>query len=180
MTHDVTQWFPQVPQLLGSFCRFTSQPSIALPLQFAKPGTQDVKVHTPPMHAGPVVFGRGVHTKPQLPQLFGSACVFTSQPSTKFPLQFANPGRQAPNPHTPPMHVGLVVFGRGVHTKPQLPQLFRSVCVLISQPSIVFPLQLTNGGMQGPIEQAPPMQTGVACGGTRQTLPQAPQLLTSV
>jgi hypothetical protein len=68
--------FVQLPHALGSFVRLRHEP-----LQFVRP-VMHVAEHDPFMHACPAA-----HTTLQPPQLFGSVCVFTSQPSAGMLLQ---------------------------------------------------------------------------------------------
>jgi hypothetical protein len=78
---------PQVPQFVESARMSASQPSLAMPLQSAVPSAHAMpqrpiaQVPTPPSPAG--------HTLPHAPQLFGSVCVFTSQPLAAFMSQFS-------------------------------------------------------------------------------------------
>jgi len=69
--------WPHVPQLAGCD-KSVSQPFDAMPSQSANPALHDAMVQLP-MVQFDVAWGR-LHTLPQLPQLFGSAPVFTSQP----------------------------------------------------------------------------------------------------
>ncbi len=61
------QTVPHTPQLLPSVCVFTSQPSIGLVLQSAKPVAHALMVHAPPVHVD-VALAR-LHASPQAPQL---------------------------------------------------------------------------------------------------------------
>ena len=77
-------------------------------------------------------------------------------------------------PQAPPTHV-LVALARAGHTSPHVPQLFTSVAVLASQPSVALPLQF----LKAPVHvkpQALPVQVVVALARAGQTLPQALQL----
>jgi hypothetical protein len=60
------------------------------------------------------------------------------------------------------------------HTEPHAPQLFASVCVLISQPLAAFPSQSANP-MLHENPQVPPPHVGEAFGTVGQTFPQVPQ-----
>lgn len=80
------QTVPQAPQLLASLVRFTSQPSLALPLQLLKLLRQ-VKLQVLDAQVG-VALARAGHTIPQPPQLAVSPeTVLISQPFDATPSQ---------------------------------------------------------------------------------------------
>ena len=94
---------------------------------------------------------------PHPPQLFTSAAVLTSQPSTALLLQSVHPLShvpiwQAPDTQLPPAWVYLVS-----QLLPQVPQLVL-VLVAVSQPSEVSPLQLPQSAAQDPMAQLPAAQ----------------------
>ena len=64
-------------------------------------------------------------------------------------------------------------------TRPQAPQLLTSLLVFVSQPSTGLLLQSAKPGLQDATVQTPTVQAGVPFA-TKQTRPQAPQLLTLV
>lgn len=80
----------------------------------------------------------------------------------------------------PARHVGAVhtpssqLLPEG-HTRPHAPQLFRSVLLLVSQPSACTPLQSAKPALQLAILHAPAKQAGTPLG-TEHTLPHRPQL----
>jgi hypothetical protein len=82
----------QAPQLALSLVVFTSQPSPALLLQFAKPPLQ-VKVHVLLAHTV-AALARVGQALLQAPQLVVLVVVFTSQPLPPLASQSAKPGRQ--------------------------------------------------------------------------------------
>jgi hypothetical protein len=80
---------------------------------------------------------------------------------------------QAAGLHCPPRQLSLAS-----QTRPQRPQLFRSVFRSVSHPSLVTPLQLSKPGLQVK-RHWPFLQRRVAFGTLGQTLPHAPQLSSS-
>jgi hypothetical protein len=81
-------------------------------------------------------------------------------------------------PHVPAVQVAVPLAGVG-QTWPQPPQLLTSVWVFVSQPFAALASQLAKPALQvNP--HVPPLQVAVALAGVAQTLPQAPQLLTSL
>jgi hypothetical protein len=115
------------------------------------------------------------HTVPQPPQLFGSVPVLISHPSVcLLLLQSAKPEvhvpLQLPLPH---VRVAMLLFE---HTVPQPPQLFASVTVLISQPSVrLLLLQSAKPALQLPL-QSPAAQVRVDMLLFEHALAQVPQL----
>jgi hypothetical protein len=61
-------------QLLVSFCRSTSQPSLGSPLQSANPGEQTTIWHAPSVQVDTALFA--LHALPHAPQLAASLVVF--------------------------------------------------------------------------------------------------------
>jgi hypothetical protein len=135
------------------------------------PGPQTL-THVPFWHCVPVG-----QTLPQAPQLLESVFVFVSQPVAARLSQLAK-GAVQTKPQAPPLQV-VVAFARVGQTLPQAPQLLTSVLVFVSQPFVAFPSQSAKGAMQTK-PQVPPLQVVVAFARVGQTVPQAPQLVTSV
>ena len=107
---------PQRPQLEFEVLRFTSQPSVATPLQSAKPVLQ-VKPHAPAEHVD-VALARVGHTLPQRPQLVGSVeRVEHDRVHMVWPAPHV--ARQVPSPQSWP----------AVHARPHEPQLAGSLAV---------------------------------------------------
>lgn len=129
---------PQLPQLLSSLVVLVSQPSTALPLQLAYPEAQ-LKVQPPPAQTVELVLGRAGQTLPQVLQLRGSLLVLDSQPSLELMLQSRNGLEQESTRQAPPLQVPLPLVIE--QRLPHVPQLFRSLAVLVSQPSAALPLQ---------------------------------------
>jgi hypothetical protein len=111
--------------------------------------------------------------------LFGSVLVLTSQPSVSLlALQSAKPAVHAP------LQVLAAQLTEAMwlpeQTSEQPPQLFASVAVLISQPSVsLLLLQSAKPAVQTPL-QLPAAQLCVAMWLAEQPLPQVPQLAGSV
>src|SRR4051812_22033672 len=124
----------------------------------------------PPVHEA-VELGT-LQTWPHMPQLFGSAPVFFSQPLATMPSQSWKPGLHVPTAHMPFTQAGVPLAI--MHLVPQPPQLFGSFCVLISQPSAGCMSQSLKPGLHMPIAHMPLLHAGVALGVT-QTWPQLPQ-----
>jgi len=165
-----THALPQAPQLEGDVLVFTSQPSLASPLQLPKPGLQPATVHAPPAHpATPLGIEQ---TPPQIPQLVGEVLVFVSHPSAARPLQFPKPGLQPATVHV--LATQPAVPFATEHTEPQPPQLVGDVAVFTSQPSPTSPLQFEKPALHEATVQAPAEQPAVPLA-TEQTLPHAPQ-----
>jgi hypothetical protein len=109
----------------------------------------------------------------QLPQWFWSAVMFTSQPSVGSPLQSAKPGLQLPMAHLPLLQMAVAFAIE--HLAPQLLQLEASVFRFDSQPLLHWASQLSNPGMQVPV-QILLAQLGIALAGA-QGFPQALQFI---
>jgi hypothetical protein len=161
---------PHAPQLFTLLCVFVSQPSPAMPLQFAKPALHIPTAHVPAAQTGAAF--AVAHTVPHAPQLFTLLCVFVSQPFAAFPSQSAKPALHIPIVHVPAVHPG-VAFGR-LHTAPHAPQLFTLFCVLISQPSAAFMLQFAKPMLQLATPHTPIAHEPVAFAGAH-AIPQPPQ-----
>ncbi|HUP86559.1 MAG TPA: hypothetical protein VM143_12900 [Acidimicrobiales bacterium] len=114
---------PHAPQLVLLVARFVSQPSAALPLQFANPALQVPTWHCPlTQTAEPLAT---LQTFPHAPQLEILDAMFVSQPSPAFPLQFANPVLHVPV-HTPLTQADVPLAKLG-QTVPHAPQLLTSL-----------------------------------------------------
>src|SRR5690242_16653446 len=90
------------------------------------------------------------HTLPQLPQLFTSVWSEVSHPLLATMSQLPYPLLHAVILQRPVAHVAPVAFG-GLHTAPQLPQFFISVCVSMQialQDSFVPQLQMPPGQLR--------------------------------
>lgn len=144
--HASVAWFvlhtvPHAPQLLVVVID-VSQPLATLPSQLPKPAEHVISqvefthVPTPPAW---------LHLLPQLPQLFGSVAVSTSQPFVVFPSQFAKFLLHAME-HAEAAQVA-VPFALP-HAFPQLPQSFTSSVMLVSQPFDVLVSQLAKSFWQ--------------------------------
>jgi hypothetical protein len=79
--------------------------------------------------------------------------------------------------HTPLLHVELAFAA--VHTFPQVPQLFTSVLLLISQPFAAMPSQFAKPALQVATAHVPAVHEGVPFA-VLQVSPQVPQLPTDV
>ncbi len=154
---------PQPPQFEASAARtFTSQPSLAVPLQSAKPAAQPPTAQRPPAHALTLALARA-QTVPQPPQFRGSVAMFTQSPEhavAPAPQVVA----QAPLAQTCPAE----------HAPPQRPQLALSVLRLVSQPLAGFMSQSAKPALQAPIAQLPAAHVAAALG-KRHATPQPPQ-----
>jgi hypothetical protein len=118
-----------------------------------------------------------LQTLPQVPQLLTSVPVAVSQFVPVWLGQCMKPALQLPTAHWPCTHAG-VPFAV-LQMFPQVPQLFGSVCVLASQPSLAFWLQSCQPpDWQTVMLQAPALQASVAWF-ELQTSPQLPQFWTS-
>jgi hypothetical protein len=80
--NSLLQFVPQLPQFAPSRLVFVPH-ARPLPAQSTNGGVQVLTTHFPASHLA-VPFAT-LHTLPHLPQLFGSVCKFTSQPSVKPP-----------------------------------------------------------------------------------------------
>ena len=131
---------PQPPQFAALVLVLISQPSESLSLlQSPKPALQ-VPLHRPP----PQLMSDMLlleHMTLQPPQLAGSTPVWISQPSVRLLLlQSTYPERQVPE-QLPVVQVS-VAMPATEQAVPQPPQLFGSLPVAISQPSVnLFALQ---------------------------------------
>jgi hypothetical protein len=132
----LSQREPHAPQLFGLLLVFTSQKSLAMPLQSASGA-----VHIPPsMHdelaQNAVRPAPPEQRLPQVPQLVTSVATLVSQPSVGSLLQSRKPALHAPIVHTPDTQVGVALAKRQrlLHA----PQLFGSVAVAVSQPAAVL------------------------------------------
>ncbi len=165
------QGVPQEPQSVRVLV-LVSQPLDALPSQsaypLAHPGT-----HWPPWQE--VLPWLLVHLSLQLPQLLESVFRLTSQPLDALPSQLAKPASQLPIEQVPVEQLADAL-GK-LHGVPQPPQL-DNVLVLVSQPSLGFPLQLSNPLLQVGAH-APPEHT-VDPWSLEQPVPQEPQWALSV
>lgn len=70
-----------------------------------------------------------LHARPHPPQWELLVPTSVSQPFIELPSQFAKPGLHMPSWHAPMLHVADAFVN--VHTRPQLPQLFVLVIVLM-------------------------------------------------
>jgi hypothetical protein len=96
-------------------------------------------VQLPAAHAEPVTLVP-THACQQAPQLVVLVLRFASQPfACLLPSQSAKPALHVPS-HTPAVQVRLAMLLLE-HDVPQPPQLFGSVPVFDSQPSLASPLQ---------------------------------------
>ncbi len=115
IAHEVVQ----VPQWAASAIKLTSQPSAAVPLQSAKPATQDAMAHVP---VAQVEFACAkAHAFPHVPQLLVLVRL-ASQPLAALPSQSANPPLHDAMAHCDPVHVGAAL--ESAQTLPHAPQLF--------------------------------------------------------
>ena len=146
-----------------------SQPFDRLPSQSAKGKVQDVG-HIPKGH--PVR-----HSAPHSPQLFGSALGLASQPFDGSRSQSAKPMLHAAMTQVPLTHI-MVALG-ALQAFPQLPQLFASLCMLVSQPFDGLPSQSAKAALHVAMTHWELTQAGVALG-REHIAPQLPQFNTSV
>src|SRR6266567_4308955 len=167
------QTLPQAPQLFTLTWRLVSQPSLALPLQLAKPALQEATLQTLFEHAAVPL--AALQTLPQAPQLFTLTWRLVSQPSLALPLQLAKPALQEATLQTLFEHAAVPLAA--LQTLPQAPQLFTLTWRLVSQPSLALPLQLAKPALQEATLQTLFEHAAVPLAAL-QTLPQAPQLLT--
>src|SRR5438552_1930998 len=116
---------PQPPQLAGSFCTFTSQPSTGFTLQFAN-GMKQETVHWPAMHC-PIAFGAGGHWA-IVAQLHGSSSMKPSK-SSSIPLPHTSGlGVQPAVVVVVLVVVEVVVVGAGSGAQRRLVDLTVSAC----------------------------------------------------
>jgi hypothetical protein len=150
---------------------FTSQPSIAIALQFAKP-----VVHAPSAHAPAAQLAAAfakLHALPQRPQCAALLVVSVSQPSAAIALQSPKPALHIPTPHAPLTHPG-VPLATARHDVPQAPQCITLTRRSTSQPFVAIMSQLPKPIVQAPTPQTPAAQVGVAFGALH-TVAQPPQ-----
>ena len=121
------QALPQKPQLVGSICRSTSQPSAGSQLQSARSTGQAGTAQRPCLHWNAHA-DACPHEFPQAPQLSGSLATSISQPSAGPLLQSAKPGVQVCRAQsslpTPPggfLHVA-VALGRAQGAQDEVEQ----------------------------------------------------------
>jgi hypothetical protein len=129
----VEQALPQRPQLPVLLRVSTSQPLRGLPSQSAKPASQ-VNPHAPE-EQNTEAFARAAQARPQPPQCRTLVLVFTSQPLPRLPSQSPVPAAQVPMAQTPATQIRDPEGGTGQELV-QRPQLFTSLTVAISQPSL--------------------------------------------
>ncbi|MFO0627818.1 MAG: hypothetical protein U0325_19575 [Polyangiales bacterium] len=165
---------PQAPQFARLLVRLTSQPSVALLLQSAKPVLQVPRAQA--LLAQVAAALAKAHTRPQAPQWRTSVTVFTSQPLAALPSQLPKPMLHA-MPQAPAVHEGEALARVG-HWVPQAPQFAALVLVFTSQPFIAMPSQLAVPAGQT-TEQAPAWQRAVAPPRRVQALPQVMQFAVS-
>jgi hypothetical protein len=139
--------------LFESVLLLTSHPSKKLPLQLRNPMLQK-KPHAEAWQVR-VELGTVGQTLPQLPQLLESELLSISHPFAGLPSQLRNDPVQV-NPHVPKLQVldALATVGQAI---PQPLQLFRSLLVFTSHPSVrLFPLQSAKPDAQAPLHCPPP------------------------
>lgn len=158
----------QEPQLFALLVRLTSQPSVGLRSQSAKPVLHVPMPHVPLLQTDDAL--ASWHTVPQPPQLLTSVDVAISHPSAGLWLQSENPVLQWRMAQVPVGHVGVALFS--VQVFPQPPQ-FAGVSILVSQPFVALPSQSANPGKHAPTVHAPLTQPAEALG-TSQTFPHPP------
>jgi hypothetical protein len=168
------QLTPHAPQLKLLLAVSTSQPSSGTPLQFAKPGEQPERPHTPPLQVAPA-FGR-LHARPQAPQLRTSEPTLVSHPLSSTPSQLAKPALQVPTRHAPSAQRGVALAL--AQRAPHAPQWFTDSRSAVSQPSARSALQSPKFGAQRS-PQLPPAHSGAAFCAPEHVRPQAPQWLGS-
>jgi hypothetical protein len=166
---------PHAPQFVVDVANVTSQPSLSVPLQFAKPAEQ-VPPHAPPSHSL-APFATAEHAVEHVPQCAALTAPFTSQPSDARPLQSANVELHA-YPHAPPEHVP-VAFAGLAHTVPQAPQFDGDVAVETSQPFDATWSQSANPALHDATVHEAPLHAAVAFG-RLHALWHAPQFAGSI
>ncbi len=130
------QAFPQAPQFALLLVMFTSQPSAAVPLQFAKPALQ---LEMPQVLAEQLAVAFGTeHTMLQPPQFVALLVVFVSQPLLRLPSQLPRPVLHV-MPQRPAVQVAVPPVL--VHARPQTPQFDTFVVRVTSQPLVDTPSQ---------------------------------------
>jgi hypothetical protein len=197
---------PQLWQLLVSVEKFTHVRLAPLPQEFGNEGLLHVAPHIVPVQAVPPLGGGAGHmthallqtvvpagqaphipllqlapvghTLPQVPQLFGSVSLLTSQPSDALTLQSRKPAVHTGIAHAELMQTSVAWFM--LQALPQPWQLLASFDVSVSQPSAGFPLQSANGGVHDITVQVVPIaQTSTPCDWLHAA-PHIPQLLAVV
>jgi hypothetical protein len=165
------QTVPQAPQLPTAVRVSTSQPSLAIALQSAKPGLQE-KPHAPAVHRG-VEFGSDGQALPQAPQWATVVAVDVSHPSVAVPLLSPNPALQT-KPHVPTRHA-RVELGLAGHTFPHVPHWSGLLPVLTSQPFAEAPSQSENPAAHTHAQSRPEhVDTAPAGGAHSQPFPGVP------
>ncbi len=165
---------PQVPQLATLALVLVSQPSTGIVLQSAKPALQASSAQVLAVQAA-VAFANE-QPCPQEAQFATLLVRSVSQPLTTLLSQSPRPAAQLDSVHTPALHEAPPPMNE--QTFPQELQLFTLVCVLVSQPSAVIPLQLPNPPLQTAMAHVPPEHWGVALARTH-TFGQLPQCVGS-
>jgi hypothetical protein len=147
----------------------TSHPVVYERSQFENPALQLPIAHVVPRQDG-VPFWT-TQTVPQPPQFWTLFVVAVSHPSLRSALQFPNPAAHVMLQTPDVQNANPFVAS---HARPQPPQFFAAVSVLVSQPFAMTPSQSANGGRHDEIVHAPVVQLVLAFGRTH-TSPQAPQ-----
>lgn len=117
------------------------------------------------------------HACPHEAQFAVLLVVSVSQPLLVIPSQSPRPAAQLERVHTPAVHDAPPP--ENMQTFPHELQLFTLVCVFVSQPSEVSPLQSPKPVLQLRMPHVPAAQRGVALAIT-QALAQLPQRVGSV
>jgi hypothetical protein len=155
----VTQTLPHLPQLAALVDVLTSQPSLRLPSQFAKPAAHSIP-HAPPVQVG-VELGPEAHMLPHDPQ-FKTVVVLVPHPfDVPLVSQLAKPGSQERIPHIPLTQLGTPFAT--VHALVQLPHAAGSLDVCVSHPLAGFMSQSLHP-CEHEIPHLPSLQTGFDSG----------------
>jgi len=180
---------PQAPQLSGSLGVCDSQPLLRIPSQSSKPVAQLPMPQRPKKQAF-VPLGALPQLVPQLPQFDGSESTAVSQPllpGVKLEAsasQSAKPGWQRLKAQAPALQVVRALASPQL--VPQVPQLFGSRSVGVSQPLKGLLSQsaqpASHAGATSSMAQRPKEQaTAVVCRrAPSQTVPQRPQFIGSL
>ena len=160
------------PQWSGSVCRFTSQPFVRSPSQFAKPAVQVIPQTLAAQAAVPFV---PLHAAAQVPQLEALVVVFVSQPFATLLSQFPYPTLHA-IPHFPPVQLAVPLLV--LHAAEQAPQFVALVLVFVSQPFATLLSQFPYPALHA-IPHCPPLQLAVPFVPLQAVL-QAPQFVALV